>query len=263
MHVWMGMGPLAWCISSREFTVPGPIRGPASRRKQTLPGVAGAARHRDPLAPKEQGLERDAEHKPDATAQEANALVPRCLQGDPQAWQLLVQSQHRRVYAICYRFTGSPADAEDLTQEVFLKVYRNLEQFDLERGSFQTWLISLTRNLLVDHFRRSRQERSTSSLDVGWEGPEGPATISERLQDPRRGPQEHAMDRELQQRVQQALLHVSPELREAVVLRDLNDLDYKEIAAVLCVPEGTVKSRISRGRMELARLLERTKGQVM
>lgn len=208
-------------------------------------------------------MERDAERKPDATAQQANALVLRCLQGDPQAWQQLVLTQHRRVYAICYRFTGSTADAEDLTQEVFLKVYRNLEQFDLERGSFQTWLTSLTRNLLVDHFRRSRLERSTSSMDAGREDADGAPSLSERLMDPRLGPQEHLMNRELQDMVQQALLHVSPELREAVVLRDLQEMDYKEIAVVLSIPEGTVKSRISRGRMELARLLQRTKGQVM
>jgi len=210
--------------------------------------------------PKEQRLERGVEHNSEAATREALALVHRCLQGDPVAWQHLVQMQHRRVYGLCYRFTGCAADAEDLTQDVFLKVYRNLEQFNQDRGSFQTWLTSLTRNLLVDHFRRSRQDRDTRSLDAGWSEPEEPQTLADRLQDARPGPQEHSMNRELQTMVQQALAQVSPELREAVILRDLKDMDYKEIAQVLRIPEGTVKSRISRGRMELARLLERTQG---
>ena len=198
------------------------------------------------------------------SVEETNALVRRCLQGDGHAWQQIVEAQHRRVYGLCYRFTGSAGDAEDLTQDVFLKVYRNLKTFDVERGSFPTWLTTLTRNLLVDHFRRTRVEQTTHSLDAGWEDPEGvSASPAEKLQTQQADPLKNCMDRELQALVQQALLQVSPELREAVILRDLKDMDYREIAEVLRIPEGTVKSRISRGRMELARLLERTKGQVM
>ncbi|HEX4019784.1 MAG TPA: RNA polymerase sigma factor [Acidobacteriaceae bacterium] len=256
------MGSIAWSMPSKKQALAKTAQGRATRQKQTGSGVLEATRS-NPPAPKERRLERGIEHKPEIAAQETLALVHRCLQGDPHAWQQLVQAQHRRVYGICYRFTGCSTDAEDLTQDVFLKVYRNLEQFDLDRGSFQTWLTSLTRNLLVDHFRRSRPDRSTSSIDAGWDDPEEPQALSERLQDARPGPHEHSVNRELQNMVQQALLQVSPELREAVILRDLKDMDYKEIAVVLAIPEGTVKSRISRGRMELARLLERTKGQVM
>ncbi|HZC42773.1 MAG TPA: RNA polymerase sigma factor [Acidobacteriaceae bacterium] len=198
------------------------------------------------------------------SAEETNALVRRCLQGDGHAWRQIVETQHRRVYGLCYRFTGSAGDAEDLTQDVFLKVYRNLKTFDVERGSFPTWLTTLTRNLLVDHFRRTRAEQTTHSLDAGWDDPEGTSlSQAEKLHTQQPNPLQNCMDRELQALVQQALLQVSPELREAVILRDLKDLDYKEIAEVLRIPEGTVKSRISRGRMELARLLERTKRQVM
>jgi RNA polymerase sigma-70 factor (ECF subfamily) len=198
------------------------------------------------------------------SVEETNALVRRCLQGDGHAWQQIVETQHRRVYGLCYRFTGSAGDAEDLTQDVFLKVYRNLKTFDVERGSFPTWLTTLTRNLLVDHFRRTRAKQTTHSLDAGWNDAEGPsASPAEKLHTQQADPLQNCMDRELQALVQQALLQVSPELREAVILRDLKDMDYKEIAEVLRIPEGTVKSRISRGRMELARLLERTKRQVM
>ena len=189
-------------------------------------------------------------------------IVARCVQGDSGAWAELVKAHHRRVYSLCYRFTGSPHDSEDLTQDVFLKVYSNLSNFDGGRGSFPTWLTTLTRNLLVDHFRRSRQQRVTESIDAGWEDSEE-QPILDKLADPQRSPHEHAASREIERMVQEALTRVSPELREAVILRDLQDLDYKEIAQVLKIPEGTVKSRISRGRAELARLLERNKGQVV
>jgi RNA polymerase sigma-70 factor (ECF subfamily) len=183
--------------------------------------------------------------------------------GDPEAWQELVVAQHRRVYAICYRFTGSGTDAEDLTQEVFLKLYRNLASFDVERGSFQTWITTLARNLLVDHFRRTRLERASDSLDASFSGDDDGATLGDRLADPHPSPESHAAGMELRVRIQQALAQLSPELREAVILRDLEDMDYKEIAQVLRIPEGTVKSRISRGRGELARLLHRIEGQVV
>ena len=203
------------------------------------------------------------ERKPAAHVEETNVLVRRCLQGDGHAWHQIVESQHRRVYSICYRFTGSGCDSEDLTQDVFVKVYRSLKTFDLERGSFQGWLTALTRNLLVDHFRRTRAEQTTHSLDAGWDDPDGQAGPAERLQTSERDPLDQCISREVQALVQKALLQVSPELREAVILRDLKDMDYKEIAQVLRIPEGTVKSRISRGRMELARLLERNRKQVM
>jgi RNA polymerase sigma-70 factor (ECF subfamily) len=192
-----------------------------------------------------------------------STLVEKCLRGDGGAWAELVRSHHRRVYGMCYRFTGSAHDAEDLTQDVFVKLYGNLRSFRSEKGSFTTWITTLTRNLLVDHFRRSRMERSTDSLDAGWDASEETRSGAELLQDARRSPHDHTVARELERMVQAALAKVSPELREAVILRDLEDMDYKEIALVLRVPEGTVKSRISRGRAELARLLGRNKKQVM
>ncbi len=209
----------------------------------------------------EASLQRTPEQE---AAQEAlSRLVRQCRTGDQHAWQQLVVLQHRRIYAICYRFTGSASDAEDLTQDVFLKLYRNLASFDVERGSFQTWITTLARNLLVDHFRRNRMERASDSLDAGYTGDEDGATLADRMADPHPSPEAHASGMELKVRIQQALAQLSPELREAVILRDLEDMDYKEIAQVLRIPEGTVKSRISRGRGELARLLHRIEGQVV
>jgi RNA polymerase sigma-70 factor (ECF subfamily) len=189
-------------------------------------------------------------------------IVRRCMNGDSAAWSELVRAQHRRVYGLCYRFTGNPADAEDLTQDVFLKIYSNLDRFDTGRGSLQVWIATMTRNLLVDNFRRNRNQRATSSLDDGWEEAETLKPV-DRLTSRALSPHEAAAKNELAKMVQEALAQVSVDLREAVILRDLQDMDYKEIAQVLSIPEGTVKSRISRGRAELARLLERNKQEVM
>jgi RNA polymerase sigma-70 factor (ECF subfamily) len=190
-------------------------------------------------------------------------LAALCLSGDAVAWEHLARTQHRRIYGICYRFTGSQSDAEDLTQEAFLKMYRNLASFDPSKGGFTTWLTTLTRNLLVDNYRRTRLERASDSLDETYDGEEDGATKAERLADGGKTQEQHVSGLELRAQIQAALKQVSPERREAVILRDLEDMDYKEIAEVLGIPQGTVKSRISRGRAELARLLKRIEGQVM
>lgn len=198
-----------------------------------------------------------------AEQMELERLAEACRGGDGAAWQQLVVTQHRRVYGICYRFCGSASDAEDLTQDVFLKVYRNLESFDGTKGNFTTWLTTLTRNLLVDHFRRTRQDRLTDSMDVSVDADGDGPTMAEKLASKAENQHDRVQQMELRAKIQGALAQLSPELREAVVLRDLQDMDYKEIAEVLRVPEGTVKSRISRGRSELARLLQRIEGKVM
>ena len=196
-------------------------------------------------------------------AQVAAMLVRRCVAGDAAAWEEIVQRYHRRIYNICYRFAGSADDAQDLTQEVFIKMYRTLKTYETERGAFMTWVTTITRNLLVDHFRKSKQDRMTDSLDTAPSEHEDAMPLSERIHDSALPPDARAQSREVKETVHRALQKLSPDLREAVILRDLQDMDYKEIATVLKVPEGTVKSRINRGRAELARLLQRTYRQVM
>jgi RNA polymerase sigma-70 factor (ECF subfamily) len=191
------------------------------------------------------------------------ALAARCVAGDGAAWEELARTQHRRIYGICYRFMGSASEAEDLTQDVFIKVFRNIDSFDPAKGGFNTWLTTLTRNMLVDNYRRARMDRVTDSLDETVSGEEDGATKLDRLADTGRNQEQLVSGMELRAQIQEALKQVSPELREAVILRDLEDMDYKDIAEVLGVPQGTVKSRISRGRSELAKLLKRIEGQVM
>jgi RNA polymerase sigma-70 factor (ECF subfamily) len=196
-------------------------------------------------------------------AQIVNGLVRRCVAGDAVAWEEIVQRYHRRIYNICYRFAGTSDDAQDLTQEVFIKMYRTLKSYDVDRGAFMTWVTTMTRNLLVDHFRKTKQDRLTDSMDTAPSEHEDAMPLSEQIEDKGAHPDARVQSRETQEAVQQALQKLSPELREAVILRDLQDMDYKEIATVLKVPEGTVKSRINRGRAELARLLQRIYRQVM
>ena len=113
----------------------------------------------------------------------------------------------------------------------------------------------------MDHFRRSKQDRVTDSIDVGMGEEADSLSLADRLRDSGPSPDDRLASRETQKMVQRGLARLSPDLREAVILRDIQDMDYKEIATVLRVPEGTVKSRINRGRMELARLLSRNKRQ--
>jgi len=192
-------------------------------------------------------------------AQVVGLLLRRCLSGDAAAWEDIVRRYQRRIYNICYRFAGSAEDADDLTQEVFIKMYKTLNSYDVERGAFLTWVTTITRNLLVDHFRKGKHDRLTDSLDGTPAQEEDGRSLGEQIEDKSTAsPAEQVRSREAGEAVHEALQKLSPELREAVILRDLQDMDYKEIAGVLKVPEGTVKSRINRGRAELARLLSRT-----
>jgi RNA polymerase sigma-70 factor, ECF subfamily len=182
-------------------------------------------------------------------------VVERCLSGDEGAWEDLVQSHTRRVYAICYRFLGRENEAQDLTQDVFLRVFKTLGSFRSGEGSFSVWLTRLTRNLLIDHYRRTKLERATDSIEDQMGVLQEKTALHGRADG-------MLASREASEFLQAALQKLSPELREAVILRDLEDLEYREIANVLSVPEGTVKSRLNRGRSELARILKRYKVSV-
>jgi RNA polymerase sigma-70 factor (ECF subfamily) len=176
-------------------------------------------------------------------------LVHDCLQGEGSAWEELVRRHARRVFNICYRFTGNRTEAEDMSQEVFLRIYKTLPSYRPSFGAFPTWLTSVTRNLLVDHYRRTKRDRVTDSMEDVMPQIENKESMA-------RTPDKLALESELSAQLQQGLSKLSPELREAVILRDLQGLEYGEIQTVLQVPEGTVKSRINRGRIELAKILE-------
>jgi RNA polymerase sigma-70 factor, ECF subfamily len=171
-------------------------------------------------------------------------LIQQCLSGDQSAWERIVQLHRRKVFNVAYKFVGRHEEAEDLTQDIFLKVFKSLSTFD-RRANFQTWLISVSRNLCIDHYRSVRKERE--SIDRGVDTDTlAPVT-------PGKGPIEALEQRDRVQLLRQALAALAPTLRMAVVMRDLQEYTYQEIADKLHLPEGTVKSRINRGRTELAR----------
>ena len=177
-----------------------------------------------------------------------DAIIQRCLAGDQIAWEQIVRQHWRKVFNIAYKFTGKHDEAEDLTQDVFLKIFKSLDTFD-RRANFQTWLVSVSRNLCIDHYRSVRKERETIDRDVDA-GELSPVAQSVNPV----AALEHADRVEL---LKKALDQLAPALRSAVLLRDIQELSYQEIATKLNLPEGTVKSRINRGRTELSRQIRR------
>jgi RNA polymerase sigma-70 factor, ECF subfamily len=175
-------------------------------------------------------------------------LIERCLHGDQAAWEQVIRQHWRKVYNVAYQFVGSHEQAEDLAQEIFLKIFRSLDTFD-RRANFQTWLISVSRNLCIDHYRSVRKERQTIDRDVAAEDL---APVSATM-----SPLAALENRDLAALLRQALQTLPQSLRTAVLLRDIQELSYLEIAERLRLPEGTVKSRINRGRKELARQILR------
>jgi RNA polymerase sigma factor (sigma-70 family) len=185
---------------------------------------------------------------PVTSAPTTDELIERCLKGDQLAWEQVVRQHWRKVFNLAYKFVGRHDEAEDLTQDIFLKIFRALHTFD-RRANFQTWLISISRNFCIDHYRSIRKERETIARDVNA------ADLMPVSRE--RGPHGQLEQSDLRQLIKQALAELPSSLRQAVVLRDLQEFSYQEIADQLGLPEGTVKSRINRGRLELGRQLRR------
>jgi len=177
--------------------------------------------------------------------------IQRAGEGDQSAWDTIVRTYWRKVFNVAYRFVGTYDEAEDLTQEIFLKVFRSLGTFD-RRANFQTWLISVSRNLCIDHYRSVRKERETIDRDVDANEL---SPVSREI-----GPVAALEQRDRVMLLRQALAALPETLRTAVLMRDIQELSYQEIADKLRLPEGTVKSRINRGRTELARQIKRLRG---
>lgn len=189
---------------------------------------------------------------PSVSTDAIDALIQRCLGGDQTAWEDIVRQHRRKVFNIAYKFTGRHDEAEDLTQDIFLKIFKSLHTFD-RRANFQTWLVSVSRNLCIDHYRSVRKERETIDRDVDA-GELTPAA-------PGQSAYQALEQRDRVDLLRKAMAELPPTLREAVVKRDIQELSYQEIADQLSLPEGTVKSRINRGRTELARQVQRIRAE--
>jgi RNA polymerase sigma-70 factor, ECF subfamily len=173
-------------------------------------------------------------------------LVGRCRQGDEGAWRELVALHTRRVFGIAYRFVGRVDEAEDLTQDIFVKVFQSLDRYRESDGAFGTWVGTVARNHAIDNYRRRREEKTRrhedpAVLDVMPAHDDSPLRSLERAEQARL--------------VHRGLRALPPDLREPLVLCDLKGLSYEEAAHTLQIPLGTIKSRINRGRLELARRL--------
>jgi RNA polymerase sigma-70 factor (ECF subfamily) len=182
------------------------------------------------------------------TGDALETLIQRCLRGDQLAWELIVRQYWRKVFNIAYKFVGKHDAAEDLAQDIFLKIFKSLNTFD-RRANFQTWLISVSRNLCIDHYRSVRKERETIDRDID---PNELSPASHEL-----SPMAHLEQRDRVVLLRHALAELPETLKTAVLMRDIQEMTYQEIADRLKLPEGTVKSRINRGRTELARHVKR------
>ena len=179
-------------------------------------------------------------------------LVRRARGGDGAAWEEIVSQYSRRIFNLAYRFTSSIAAAEDLTQEVFIRIYKTLDQYDSKQGDLANWLMRLARNLVIDDYRHRQRNPQNSMADAVDDHQYHLRAVGSSAQ-------KEIERKELASQVQGGIDKLPDDLRTCVILRDIEELSYQEIVDVLKIPEGTVKSRINRGRIELAKILRRMK----
>jgi len=185
-----------------------------------------------------------------ATEIDGADLVKRACSGDGTAWEDIVSEYSRRIFNLAYRFTSSMEAAEDLTQDVFIRIYRTLDQFDPKQGNLSNWLMRLARNLIIDDYRHRQRNPQNSMADAVDDH-------SYHLRAAGTSAHRELERKELANQVQQGIDKLPEDLKTCVILRDIEELTYQEIVDVLEIPEGTVKSRINRGRIELAKILRR------
>ena len=185
-------------------------------------------------------------HHPDAD------LVARCQRGDDGAWSELVERYGKKVYAIAYHLTYDRSEAEELTQDCFLRLWENLDRYEPSEASLLAWIAALSRNLCIDHYRKRRREKGFQFVSDEAVSAMLPSTDD---------PQADAVKRQRVRLLLDAIGELPDELAQVVLLRDLDGLDYKEIGDFLGLPDGTVKSRLNRARIELAKIIRKRVGK--
>ena len=183
-------------------------------------------------------------------------LVNRCLEGDSQAWEIIVRTYTGRLLNMGYQYVGNYAVAEELTQDILLKVYQNLSSFHPETGSLKSWILRVGRNLIIDHYRAHKKEKNVA-------GSEELEVLDLKCSNRKDTPFDNLYLSEKAEFLYSLLDKISPELKEAVILRDIQGLTYQEISERIEIPVGTVKSRINRGRIELSRKLRESKSDLV
>lgn len=223
---------------------------PAGRdRYGSIPEISG-----NRLSKRASNIQADQHTSPNSTGGDGGGfseadIIRRCRQGDTEAFAELVLEYQHRVYNLIYRMCGRAADAEELTQETFLRAFERMEQF---RGDsrFYTWLFRIAANMAMSHRRRRKRVTFLSLGGRDEDSPDRPITAEE-LGRRENAPDAAAIQSETRQHILEALATLDETFRVVVVLRDIEDLDYSEIAEVLDLPVGTIKSRLHRARCML------------
>ena len=179
-------------------------------------------------------------------------LIRRAQQGDNGAFEELLLLHQKKVYNLCLRMSANPDDALDLSQEAFLRAWRSLGQYQFE-ANFSTWLFRLTSNICIDFLRRKKRRQEISLTESYDDSDEG-AELS--VPDAQPGPEQQAMTNETKIELARAMEQLSPEHREILQLRVIEDLQYEQIADILGVRVGTVKSRLARARLSFRKILK-------
>lgn len=177
-------------------------------------------------------------------------LVARAKAGDERAFEQLMLDNQNRIYNLTLRMTGNPDDALDMAQEAFLRAWRGLKFFKGD-SAFSTWLYRLASNVCLDHLRRQKRRQNVNLPQLADDEED---TVPD-VPDERYQPEQCFEKQELREAVQQGLDKLSPEHRQVLVMREINGLSYQEIADVLDLEAGTVKSRINRARLALRKIL--------
>lgn len=177
-------------------------------------------------------------------------LVKRCLKGDQKAFTQMVEDYQNMVYTLAYRFLGDSGEAEDLAQEVFLKIYRSLKSFK-GLSSLKTWIYRITTNMSLNRIKFLQRRKKNNQVQLEGDANSDTLAPIDTLSDKAPRPDRNVHAGDISDRLQQALAEITPEQRAVVILRDIEGLTYEEIAGNLEINLGTVKSRLARGRMNI------------
>jgi len=175
-------------------------------------------------------------------------IIEQCLEGKEGAWRMIVNTYSKKIFNMAYQFSGKYEEAEDVTQEIFLKLHYSLSKYDFSKN-FSAWLLTLTRNYLIDQYRKTKWEKKTRDEFNEYY----------LASDEDTNPEERILKEETRKFIWEGFNNLSSEIRMAVILRDIQGKKYEEIAEIMSLPLGTVKSRVNRGRLKLARILKERK----
>jgi RNA polymerase sigma-70 factor (ECF subfamily) len=167
-------------------------------------------------------------------------VVEKCKDGDSEAWNMIIDKYSKRIYNIALNFAGNGDDAADITQDIFLKVYNNIEKFKEEKN-FHSWILKISKNYCIDYWRKNKMNVNRVDLD-------------DRLIREERTPEDSVVKEFDIMVLRDRLLLLEPDLRLLLIMRDIQDFSYQDIADYLNIPLGTVKSRINRARIKLAKI---------